>query len=328
MNLFRMQSAAMPTVGMHWLLGLLSVSDPLKQPVYHSSQCASLMTMLLRSFESHGYLGGTSRNPANTLPLLTQLTSLRLSVTGLRDLPRGISRLTGLQALHFAGNQLDPNHALSQTLVPLTALTKLVLQQCSLNAVPDGLSALSGLQWLCLSQNSLQLVPCGMPWQRLRALHLRFNELKSMPCTALSRASQLQHLDCGDNFPMQASFLAWFPSSSWAQTLLSHMSTMPRAQLLHKMSMNAFSGCEVCSSVRFCSIVPGTALLQSHHTCCKRCTAQAVLGCSRYGHQCLHLTAQVTLHLTAQVILQLTAQTVVSVKHEWLAALVACQCCC
>ena len=147
--------------------------------------------------------------------LLTQLTSLLLNANHFKHVPDGISQLTALKAFGFSAPALQPNHMLSEALLPLTALIKLHLQQCNFKVVPDVLSSIAGLRELDLSWNKLRLVPCKMPWQKVLKFHLRLqtmflrgNQLRSMPCAALSDAQQLQYLDCGNNLPMQVSLLA------------------------------------------------------------------------------------------------------------------------
>ena len=142
------------------------------------------------------------------LSALSHLTCLKLSSNGFSTTPLGLSTLTALKRFHFAANLLESADSLSCVLGSLTGLTKLILQQCSLKAVPDGLAALPDLQWLCLSRNYVQAVPKNMPWRNLQVLHLRGNELSLVPCAALQQARQLVHLDCGDNFPLQVTFLS------------------------------------------------------------------------------------------------------------------------
>ncbi len=134
-----------------------------------------------------------------------KLTSIRLSGNHYSHVPAYLSCVTALQSLHIANNSIGTGS--TSCLSHLTALTKLVMQQCNLRAVPDSLAALSRLQWLCLSRNHLERVPVGLPWHHLELLHLRGNDLRSLPCDALSKAVQLQTLDCGDNLPLQVSSL-------------------------------------------------------------------------------------------------------------------------
>ena len=118
--------------------------------------------------------------------------------------------------LTFLATPLGPGCTACLSL--LTALTKLVMQQCNLTAVPRSLAALSRLKWLCLSRNRLESVPEGLPWQHLELLHLRGNQLKCVPCDALSKAVQLETVDCGDNLPLQVRGLLC-PNSSCHSSL-------------------------------------------------------------------------------------------------------------
>lgn len=77
------------------------------------------------------------------------------------------------------------------------------MQQCALETIPDSFVALSNLQWLCLSGNNVGNIPDGLPWGKLTLLHLRGNQLRVVPCSALAGARQLQIIDCGENVPLQ-----------------------------------------------------------------------------------------------------------------------------
>ena len=140
-------------------------------------------------------------DPPNCLLNAHKLTSIRLSGNYYSAVPTYLSSATALQSLHIANNIFGSG--CTACLSHLTALTKLVMQQCNLTAVPQSLAALSRLKWLCLSRNRLESVPEGLPWQHLELLHLRGNQLKCVPCDALSKAVQLETVDCGGNLPLQ-----------------------------------------------------------------------------------------------------------------------------
>ncbi len=140
-------------------------------------------------------------DPPNCLLNAHKLTSIRLSGNYYSAVPTYLSSVTALQSLHIANNAIGSG--CTACLSHLTALTKLVMQQCNLNAVPQSLAPLSRLKWLCLSRNRLESVPEDLPWQHLELLHLRGNELKCVPCVALSKAVRLETVDCGDNLPLQ-----------------------------------------------------------------------------------------------------------------------------
>ena len=141
--------------------------------------------------------------PANCLHGCNNLTSVKLSGNHYSSVPTFLSSVTTLKCLHMANN--DISSGLTACLTHLTGLTKLVMQQCQLHTIPDSFAALSNLQWLCLSRNRLSSLPDRLPWRKLTLLHLRGNELGSVPCSALSGATHLQSVDCGDNFPLQVS---------------------------------------------------------------------------------------------------------------------------
>ncbi len=156
-------------------------------------------------------------DPPNCLLNAHKLTSIRLSGNFYSAVPIYLSSVTALQSLHIANNAAIGSGC-TACLSLLTALTKLVMQQCNLSAVPQSLTALSRLKWLCLSRNRLESVPEGLPWQHLELLHLRGNQLKCVPCDALSKAVQLETVDCGDNLPLQVRGLLC-PNSSCHSSL-------------------------------------------------------------------------------------------------------------
>lgn len=139
--------------------------------------------------------------PADCLRGCSSLTSVKLSGNYYTSVPAFLSSATTLQCLHIANNSISSGT--TACLAALTALTKLVMQQCALDTVPDSFAALSNLQWLCLSRNNLGSIPDGLPWGRLTLLHLRGNQLRAVPCSALASATQLQVIDCGENVPLQ-----------------------------------------------------------------------------------------------------------------------------
>lgn len=140
--------------------------------------------------------------PSHCMQGCSSLTSLRLSGNHYSSVPAFLSSVTALQCLHMANNNISSGT--TACLSSLTALTKLVMQQCNLETVPASFAALSNLEWLCLSRNDLSSISDGLPWGKLKLLHLRGNELKAVPCSALAGATQLQTIDCGDNLPLEA----------------------------------------------------------------------------------------------------------------------------
>lgn len=161
----------------------------------------SLLTQLSLSF-----CRSDDITPRECLRGCSSLTSVKLSGNYYSSVPAFLSTATNLQCLHIANNSISSGS--TTCLAALTALSKLVMQQCALDTLPDSLAALSNLQWLCLSRNNLHSIPDGLPWGKLTLLHLRGNELGAVPCSALAGATQLQVVDCGDNFPLQVRLLA------------------------------------------------------------------------------------------------------------------------
>ena len=139
--------------------------------------------------------------PADCLQGCSSLTSVKLSGNYYTSVPAFLSAATILQCLHIANNSISSGT--TSCLAALTALTKLVMQQCALETIPNSFAALSNLQWLCLSRNNLDSIPDGLPWGKLSLLHLRGNQLRAVPCSALAGATQLQLVDCGENAPLQ-----------------------------------------------------------------------------------------------------------------------------
>ena len=143
--------------------------------------------------------------PEDCLQGCSCLTSVSLSGNYYTSVPVFLSAATTLQCLHIANNSISSGT--TSCLAALTALTKLVMQQCALETIPDSFAALSNLQWLCLSRNNVGSIPDGLPWSKLALLHLRGNQLRAVPCSALAGATQLQVVDCGENIPLQVSHI-------------------------------------------------------------------------------------------------------------------------
>lgn len=73
----------------------------------------------------------------------------------------------------------------------------------SAQTIPDSFVLLSNLRGLCPSRkNDGGIIPDGLPWSKLTLLHMRGNQLRAVPCSALAGSTQLQVTDCGGNVPL------------------------------------------------------------------------------------------------------------------------------
>ena len=128
---------------------------------------------------------------------LVGLEELNLRCCGLRALPEGVGRLTGLRQLVLSWNR---GLLLPEGLWSLTGLEELRLAGCGLTALPEGIGGLTGLKRLVLSGNrGLTALPVGLcALARLEVLNLEECRLTALPeaLCALARLEDLSLRGC------------------------------------------------------------------------------------------------------------------------------------
>ncbi|CAD7704830.1 unnamed protein product, partial [Ostreobium quekettii] len=131
--------------------------------------------------------------------LLSELRVLDASFANLQSLPRGLSRLQGLQLLRLDGNMIE---TLPQEIGHLKHLVVLSLRLCKmLTALPSEIGELGNLHGLHVGGCALQHLPDSVGnLHSLKKLDLSFcSDLKELPIT-LESASELECLNvngCG-----------------------------------------------------------------------------------------------------------------------------------
>jgi len=123
-------------------------------------------------------------------------TQLGLSFMGIKSLPGEIGKLSNLEFLAIAGNQLT---SVPVELGKLTNLTMLLLHKNQFGSVPAELGKLTKLTVLDVSRNQLTSVPAELGnLTELTELDLRDNELTRVP-TELGKLTKLTALHLWNN---------------------------------------------------------------------------------------------------------------------------------
>ena len=144
---------------------------------------------------------GSKDTSQHCLSHASKLTSIELSLNFLQVPPKFPGGTLNLRALDLSYNAFGCN--LLDDLSTLIKLTKLLLVSCQLTNFPSCTAQMGCMEELWLSCNKIASLPNDMPWDNLRGLHVRSNNLLDFPYSALEAAPQLSYLNISDNKPLQ-----------------------------------------------------------------------------------------------------------------------------
>ncbi|KAL0052191.1 hypothetical protein WJX82_009462 [Trebouxia sp. C0006] len=176
--------------------------------------------MLQHSFTcAYADIFGSKDKSQHCLSHASKLTSIELSVNFLKVPPTflgGASNLWFLDLSYkdFGSNSLDD-------LSTLIELTGLFLNGCQLTNFPTCTAQMGCMKELRLSFNNIANLPNDMPWDNLRVLHVKSNNLLDFPYSGLEAAPQFSYFGISNNMPLQVDkrLVSWTLSSSTRRSL-------------------------------------------------------------------------------------------------------------
>jgi hypothetical protein len=131
----------------------------------------------------------------DSISRLVSLEALRLWRTQVRDLPQGMTALTGLRTLEWSSTNRWPHYLQLDVLLQLRSLRCLTLGDGERESMPDGLSQLTALTLLWLDTNNLMELPDSLSQlMGLQQLRVASTELHTLP-VCLTTLTGLQLVD-------------------------------------------------------------------------------------------------------------------------------------